>query len=221
MGRALDCLQYEMFVPGNTRELLVLSPVQYGMGYPLSQGTREYQKRKRQETEDRLLEHLLTSKTICGWTEIANGTTIYRNNIAPILKKLLAEDKIIKIGPYKTFGKSKQQKFNRIFRKPYYLPNIMHDHVKTLIKNLGFDTDEPHEDSDVIAINNQMIFEKSMCLDCTTLETFLKNHGSFFESDIREKPILRNLYLREIGVALINLYNVLGYPPKEEIERLG
>ena len=81
--------------------------------------------------------------------------------------------------------------------------------------------DEPHEDSEIITINNHLVFEKSICSDCTTLETFVRQRSGHFEFQIKEKPILVNLYRREMGVALINLYNVCGYPPKENLERLG
>ena len=221
MIKTLNCPHTRLFVPENTRELLVMSPLWYGMGYLLSLGTKAYQKRKREETEDRLLNYLLTSKTLCGWTEIAKGTTIYRNNIAPILNKLRTEGKIIKIGPHKKYGKNKNRDLDKIIRKSVYLPNIMNEHIKKLIEKTGFDVDEPHQASEIITINNQLVFEKSICPNCTTLETFVKQRRFHFESDIKEKPILANLYCRELGVALINLYNVCGYPPKENLERLG
>jgi len=116
-----------------------------GMIYKLSEGTIQYQKAKRKETEEKILNCILNSTSLPASRNIWEKTKIYKNNIKRILEKLVKEGKIIKFKNVKTSGlyQTKKQReeelryiesetewnwedfiVRRVVTKDIYIPNI-------------------------------------------------------------------------------------------------
>lgn len=121
-----------------------------GMIYKLSEGTIQYQKVKRKETEEKILNCILNSTSLPASRNIWEKTKIYKNNIKRILEKLVKERKIIKFKNVKTSGlyQTKKQReeelryiesetewnwedfiVRRVVTKDIYIPNIRNKEI--------------------------------------------------------------------------------------------
>ena len=111
--------------------------VWYGMVL-ITPGLLAYQRKKRQESEEKIILFLLEDIEPCGVRRIWRMTHLYKNNIRPILDKLVDENKIIRFDHIliQEFYEDKQKYLHeRNVRRTVYIPNLKNKYVFNLLRN--------------------------------------------------------------------------------------
>jgi len=121
------------------------------MIYTLSEGTIQYQKAQKKLTEEKIIDFLLkSSSSLPSSRQIWKKTKIYKNNVKPILDKLLSEGKVLKfkkIETVETYQTKKQERewqrildenldanfsdfiIKRVVTKDVFIPNFRNKEV--------------------------------------------------------------------------------------------
>ncbi|MGI0010671.1 MAG: hypothetical protein ACREAE_04645 [Nitrosopumilaceae archaeon] len=196
---------------------LFLNVVWYGM--TISEGLRRYQQEKRQHTEDKILVSLLTNGDWSGWRDIWKSTRIYRNNIKPILEKLLKEERIIKLNSVRTF-KWYDDKYGYSHKKhmykTIYLPNVTNPYVYNIIKRdslyfLDFINYPPRMKATKSYL--KLLEEKYGRI---TVDAFVLERENYYaDKNIKMgRWIDDTFYARQIGISLLCIFSGLNQLPK-------
>lgn len=97
----------------------------------------QYQQRRRRQSEDKVILHLIRSAELCGPRQIWLKTRIYKNNVRPILDKLVEEKKIIRVDDIRHeeyYTDLRKNLHKRIVTRTIYLPNLKNHYVFDLLK---------------------------------------------------------------------------------------
>lgn len=190
------------------------------MGLTISEGLREYQNKKRLESEEKILKFLLRNPEWSGWRDIWKRTRIYRNNIKPILKKLLEEKKIIKIDSVNTeiwYDDTNGHTHKKRLWKTIYLPNIANDHVMDIVKRElpeflnAIKQKRRKEAADLYFKHLQSKYGN------ISIKTFVLDREDFYmHHHIGEMGewLEDTFYARSVGLSLLFIYNKLGFLPE-------
>ena len=199
------------------------------MGYKISEGLKQYQNKKRKDSEEKILSFLLTSNSLSGWNDIWKETKIYKNNIRPILDDLISKKKIIQFKQVKQYNlyQTKKQKeqvssysdseidyvwedfvTKRSIIKDVYIPNLRNKEVFDYAKqnhlelfNLLYQGGYRKEGSEFLKTYRKKYSKWSF------EEAFVRTRGSR-EEFYDDENFLEFIHNTKIGTSLIFLLNL-------------
>jgi len=189
------------------------------MGLNLSSGLLEYQRKKRKETETKIIFSLLSSQHFLGWYDVWQHTRIWKNNINIILENMINQKKIVRLGPfnirriYFEFPDGRLRLFQREISISVFLPIIKHPDVLQVIKN---------DHNFIMALRkkpvrdhlkqNSSYLKKQYGrknIEQTFVEERISNPSWWIQSDLKQIN-----YAASLGVNLLRIYIVLNKIPK-------
>lgn len=191
------------------------------MGLNLPLGLQEYQRKKRLESECKVLTALLTSDFFMGWRDIWLRTRIWKNNVNVILDDLIKQKKIVRLGPYNV-----KQFYSRTFfgntSPPYSLRTILKSIFVPLITNPSV-LEIIREHPEFV----KAIKEEPVRRDLRNKVSYLKRHYSNKNVErgfVEERLHIASWWSRatwsevnlpeSVGVNLLKIYIALGKLPR-------
>lgn len=190
------------------------------MGLTIPKQLRQYQSKRRKETEDKIIIHLLKDVELGSSRKIWSQTRVSKNSLLSILTKLVKQNKIIKFENIKItqiIHYKDGSIARRIVTRTIYLPNICHPYVFNLIKknlrHFFYTTGRKWTRKGAkLYIKNKGLSKKKLSL---VLNSFARDRGH----DVSYHPLkssgeLEIIYAHKIGQSLLCLCNELKLLPE-------
>ncbi len=182
----------------------------------ISDGLARYQRKKRRQSEDNVLMVLLMGFELSGMREVWRRTRIYKNNVRPILDKLVHEGRVFSVTDsiIQTFDDKNDYSHSREVHATVYLPNMRDPYMirlllcqhKGMLGLLGYYSIRKkifrwiwdNRYTSMILTHPEQIFVREV-------------GGAYGRRDANYKLDLEIVYYNRVGMSLFLIVNMIDY----------